>query len=249
MPALPTRPRRNKIAKTNHVNDIIDYLSEQEGTGKNGSFGINPVTGWGSFFAFHGVVVTTIPTDPGPPSTTPAEFTDNRYWVQAAGPVSRGTTGDSGISFTASASTVINRARPTHFVCTNLGEPNAAAIPSHSVDKGQYVQVYGSLVKNSTGKFGIRYWFTVDRFNLFPVKLVVIPGGTNGTGTTPANYTYTVKSPGATRVIAEGQAPFIPRINGPIVTATDGMAYFEFFTGTLRLYPSERPMTTPCATP
>lgn len=234
-PTLPQRPKVGKLARTNRIVEIIDYLSALDESGPISEFGHVHFEGTATFFAFHGIVTDAGPPLPAVPPATEgpqADFIDNRYWVIRANAKPKGSvTNDSFFysPFVINAKNVV--------MATNVGEPVFEGVPppSHSVDTGTPVQVFGTLTGLGT-RARLKYWFKVDRMCHFPVSLDVNAGGTDGSNISAANYTYDVYSPAGSRLIKEGASPEWPRPFGAIVPATKGVGYFDSFSGQFVLW-------------
>lgn len=81
------------------------------------------------------------------------------------------------------------------------------------------VEVHAGVDEN-----GAAYWW-FDAPNPFPVK-VTQTGGSNGTGTTAASYTYTVTTLGDIQ-LGTSIAQEKPRENGSVTAGTKGIAYYD----------------------
>jgi hypothetical protein len=99
---------------------------------------------------------------------------------------------------------------------------------SEDVPIDSIVQIFSAL--GGTGE--TTYWFNFSAgAAMFPVK-VEQTGGANGTSTTPASYTYTVRSLGAV-VLGTGVVVSRPRDDGAVTVQSGSSGYgVAFYDGT-----------------
>ncbi|HYF35115.1 MAG TPA: hypothetical protein VD994_07505 [Prosthecobacter sp.] len=122
-------------------------------------------------------------------------------------------------------------------IATNLAE----AATTHLVQVDTVVHVFGVVVQKFTPV--VHYYFFHGSSGITPVQLT--GSGSNGSKTTAANYTYTVKTIDGNTTIATGVSPFYTRQFGKLTgAATRGHIWYE--GSTIKLYPYEFPSTGAC---
>lgn len=141
---LPSKPRPGKLAKTDRIIDLIDYLAAEKGNAPDiGEFD-SPAN---YRVTLIGQIVNYGPTTGDPPVAQP-DYSDNRYWVRAmyikrmAGPRAIVKLLPSRALLDGRLITVVNLAEQVGTVTTLLSQTECSFPGGHGLSPGTFVEIF-----------------------------------------------------------------------------------------------------------